>query len=168
MFRKTIKNRFQKCLFSGVILALLLACQRDDICPEGTETTPLLVIEFYDAQDLTGLKAVQGLVVQATGMEEAYLGPETTNSISIPLRTDENFTEYSFIYNSGSEDENEDKVTFSYSPDLEYLNRACGYKINYSNLDVVVHQDEDNWIQAQIIIQENIENETEAHISFTH
>lgn len=161
-------NSIQKWLFSAVFMALLFGCQKDDICPEGTDTTPLLLIEFYDPEDPTRLKAVQNLEIRAVGMEESYLGPVTTNEISIPLRTDQNSTEYIFTFNSGSDEENEDRVTFSYSPNPEYINRACGFRINYSSLDVVVHGDDDNWILSEIILQENVENETEAHISFTH
>lgn len=162
-----MKN-FQKCFVLAAFVVLSLSCQKDDICPAGTETTPLLVIEFYDFEDPTRLKAVQGLVVRATGMEENFAGPVTTNSISIPLRTDENFTEYSFIRNSGGETENEDIVTISYSPTSEYLNRACGYKIDFLNMDVNLHDDENNWILSEVILQENVENETAAHLSFIH
>jgi hypothetical protein len=154
-------------LLSAVIL-IVMGCQKDDICPPGTDTTPLLVIEFYDSEDPTTLKAIQGLVVKATGMEENFLGPVTTNSISIPLRTDENFTEYSFIRNAGTASENEDLISFTYTPNPEYLNRACGYRINYSNLDVSIHSDSENWILSDIILQENVENETAAHLSFLH
>lgn len=161
-------NTIQKWLFLGGFIFLLQGCQKDDICPAGTLTTPLLVIEFYDREDITRLKAVQNLVVQASGMEEVLLGPVTTNSISIPLRTDQNFTEYTFTYNSGRDDENEDVVSFNYSPNPEYINRACGFRISYTNLDVSIHNDEENWLLSEIIIQDNIEDETEAHISFTH
>jgi len=161
-------NRFQKWLFLGSFFVLASGCQRDDICPEGTETTPLLVIEFYDPLDPTRLKAVPNLTVRASGKEEVLLGPGTVNTISIPLRTNENFTEYIFTTNSNSDEENEDVVSFTYSPDPEYLNRACGYKINYNSLDVAVNADEDNWIISETIIQESVENETEAHIYFTH
>ncbi|MCC8360216.1 DUF6452 family protein [Salinimicrobium sediminilitoris] len=161
-------NRFQKWLFLGGFFVLTLGCQRDDICPEGTETTPLLVIEFYDPLDPTRLKAVPNLTVRASGKEEILLGPETVNTISIPLRTNENFTEYIFTTNSNSNEENQDIISFTYSPDPEYLNRACGYKINYNSLDVAVNADEDNWIISETIIQESVENETEAHIYFTH
>ena len=161
-------KQIQKWLFLAGFVLLSLGCQKDDICPPGTETTPLLVIEFIDFEDPTRLKAVQGLVVRATGMEENFTGPVTTNGVSIPLRTNENFTEYSFIRNSGGQTENEDIVTISYSPDPEYLNRACGYKIDFRNLVVNIHSDSDNWILSDIILQENVENETEAHISFIH
>lgn len=160
-------NQIQKWLFLTAFIFMAQGCQKDDICPEGTETTPLLVIEFYDAEDPSRLKAVQNLVVRAAG-EEIFLGPVTTNSISIPLRTNENVTEYSFISNNGGNTENEDVISFSYDPAPRYLNRACGYKVEFTNIDANTLQDEDNWIISEIIIQENVENETEAHISITH
>ncbi|MGB7841448.1 MAG: DUF6452 family protein [Salinimicrobium sp.] len=161
-------KQFQKWFFLAGFLLLSLGCQKDDICPPGTETTPNLLIEFYDQEDPTRLKAVQNLVVIATGKEDTLLGPVTTNNISIPLRTAQNFTEYSFIANAGDEEENKDIVSFTYSPTPVYLNRACGYKIEYLNLDVALTEDSENWIISDIILQENVENEAEAHISFTH
>ena len=168
MFRKKKIKPFQKWLFSGALILLLQGCQKDDICPEGTITTPLLIIEFLDEEDITRLKAAQNLRVQATGMEEVLLGPITTNSISIPLRTNGNTTEYSFTINSGSDRENTDVVSFSYDSNPQYINRACGYRAVFNNIEVMVHDDEDNWILSEIILQDNIEDETEAHISFTH
>ena len=147
---------------------MLSSCQKDDICPPGTETTPRLVIEFYDIEDPSTLKAVEGLLIVAEGMEEPYLGPSITNTVSIPLRTDETVTQYSFIANSGTEEENEDIVTFTYDLSPEYINRACGYKINFNNIVISIHSDENNWLESSIILQSNVENETAAHISFTH
>ena len=161
-------KQFQKCLFLIGLFYIFAGCQKDDICPPGTETTPGLIIEFYDAEDPSRLKAVENLVVRATGKEEILLGPVTTNNITIPLRTIENFTEYSFVIHSGQEDENEDLITFSYSPTLDYLNRACGYKVDFIGLGVTTTNDDDNWIFSEVILQENIENEAEAHIAITH
>ena len=161
-------KQLQKWHFWVLFFGIFSGCQKDDICPPGTETTSLVIIEFFDSEDPSRLKAVQNLVVRATGREDNFLGPVTTNSIRIPLRTDENFTEFSFIADSGGPDENEDIVTFFYDPQPEYLNRACGFKINYRNLDIAVTEDADNWIEGEIILQENVENAIEAHISFTH
>ncbi|GAB2768399.1 DUF6452 family protein [Actinomadura fibrosa] len=128
----------------------------------------MLVIEFYDAEDPSSLKAVSNLVVIASDKESRFLGPTTANQVAIPLKTNETFTEFRFISSSGTPNENEDVVTFTYDPTPVYLNRACGYKIAYRNLDVTVTNDDDNWIQGEIVLQENVENETAAHISFTH
>lgn len=160
-------NKIQKWLFLAGFIIMAQGCQKDDICPEGTETTPLLVIEFYDAQDPSRLKAVQNLLVKASG-EEIYSGPATANTIRIPLKTNDNVTEYSFTANSGSSSANEDVISFTYDPSPQYLNRACGYKVNFKNLDANTLQDDNNWIVSEIVLQENVENETEAHISITH
>lgn len=151
----------------GLLVLLLLSCQKDDICPAGTETTPLLIIEFYDAQDPSRLKAVQSLVVQATG-EPVFFGPESTNRIEIPLKTYESITEYQFTSNSDTGSENTDIIRFSYDPTPEYLNRACGYIVNYRNMDASTVPDDNNWIISEVVLQENIENEAEVHIAITH
>lgn len=159
------RNYLPLCLFW-----IFTGCQKDDICPAGTETTPMLLIEFYDDEDPTTLKVVEDLVVYASGREEdTLINLETTNNISVPLKTDENSTEYHFISNAGSENENEDIVRFSYTPNPVYLNRACGYKIEYRNLNLTIEgENEENWIKSDVVVHQNIENETEAHIYFTH
>lgn len=161
-------NQIKKWLFIAGFGVLSLGCQKDDICPEGTETTPLLVIEFYDQEDPSRLKAVQNLVVRASSGESVFLGPVTTNSISIPLKTNESVTEYIFTANNNSSAENEDIISFSYDPQTQYLNRACGFKVNFMNIDANTLQDENNWIVSEIILHQNVENETTAHISITH
>lgn len=159
---------FKKFCWALASILLVTSCQKDDICPEGTPTTPLLLIEFYDAEDPTRLKAVPNLAIHAVGEEELLLEPTTVNAVSIPLRTDQNTTEYRFIWNSGTEFENEDRVTFTYSPEPEYINRACGFRMNYHDLNVSREASQDNWILTDLVIQTNVENDTEAHISFTH
>lgn len=148
---------------------LLSGCQKDDICPESTQVTPLLIIEFYDVEDNTRLKAVQSLTVQAVGEEEPLSASSTTNQIAIPLRTDQNTTQYEFIRNSGAETENIDTISFFYNPSPEYLNRACGFKVNFLGLQAEIVEDDNNWILDDIEQQTNVENETEtAHLHIIH
>ncbi|HET8753400.1 MAG TPA: DUF6452 family protein [Salinimicrobium sp.] len=159
-----LKNYLPICLFW-----IFTGCQKDDICPPGTETTPMLIIEFYDNEDPTTLKVVEDLVVFASGKEDTLIRFNTTNSVEIPLKTDENSTEYHFISNAGTENENEDVVRFSYTPVPVYLNRACGFKIEYSNLTLTIDgKADEEWIKSEVVVHQNIENETEAHIYFTH
>lgn len=159
-----------KKLLPPLLLCLVfLNCQRDDICPEVTEVTPLLIIEFYDDEDEETLTAVQGLLLQAIGEEDTLFGPVTTNRINIPLRTNENTTSYRFVRNSGTENENVDTLSFSYNPSPEYLNRACGFIVSYLDMEVEIIDDEDNWILTESVEQNDIINETEeAHIFLTH
>lgn len=148
---------------------LLSGCQKDDICPEGTVTTPLLVIEFFDADKPENLKVVKDLVIIAVGENDTLLGPSTPNNVGIPLKTTQNFTEYRFITNAGSEDENEDIIRFDYLPTPDYINRACGFKINFLDLTLTRETGETSWIDSHTVIIDDIENEPETHhISFTH
>jgi len=90
-----------------LILALIVAiictssCQRDDICPETTQTTPKLVIEFFDINNPEQLKSVPRLNVKAEGEENFFFETsENVSTITIPLRTTENFTNYTFVRNN--------------------------------------------------------------------
>ncbi|WP_424493408.1 DUF6452 family protein [Salinimicrobium sp. GXAS 041] len=162
-------KKLKNFLLPLLLCLVFLNCQKDDICPEGTEVTPLLIIEFYDDEDEETLTAVQGLLLQAIGEEDTLFGPVTTNRISIPLRTNENATSYRFIRNSGTDTENVDTISFSYNPSPEYLNRACGFVVNYLDMDVEIIEDEENWILTESVEQNDIINETEdAHIFLTH
>lgn len=43
-------------------------CERDDICAEGTPTTPRVIVEFYDASEPDELKSVPRLTVYGEGL----------------------------------------------------------------------------------------------------
>ena len=65
-----------------ITLSLLLAvsfwnCEKDDICAEGTPTTPRVIIEFYDAANPTVLKNVTNLRVEEFGTNEGVVFNET-------------------------------------------------------------------------------------------
>lgn len=172
MPRKTITNRLSLgrdgLLVIILILGVLSGCQRDDLCPSTTQTTPRVVVEFQDYADPGRSKAVRDLVVIATDMEDTLLGPVNTNMISLPLRTNQNITEYLLIQNAGSPSENTDTIRFSYNRELQYLNRACGYKANFEDFQAIMLNDQDQWIQSYTQFVENIEDEEETHISFNH
>ena len=46
------------CLF----LIVIFSCEKDDICSDTTQTTPRLVIEFYDLSSPDEILAVPGLL----------------------------------------------------------------------------------------------------------
>ncbi|MFK7832685.1 MAG: hypothetical protein AB8B52_05375 [Winogradskyella sp.] len=54
--------------FILLIIVITFSCERDDICPESTETTPRLIIEFYDFEDSEVLKNVPRLTVYGEGI----------------------------------------------------------------------------------------------------
>jgi hypothetical protein len=48
---------------------LIFSCEKDDICLEGTQGTPRLIIKFYDAENPEVLKTVSGLQVRALSID---------------------------------------------------------------------------------------------------
>lgn len=166
------------------------SCERDDICAEGTLTTPKLVIEFFNAtvtdEDIS--KNVTGLWVEAvnpnTDEDGNIVNPIQTSAgnvatISIPLRTQANSTAYKFISNyqldaDGNQLGNVDIITFNYETSEVFLSRACGFATNYRLNDptgVVVTTDTDNWIHPTTginITQFTIQDETIAHVKIYH
>lgn len=186
----------KKLSYIGIICLVTIAaiisfsCEKDDICVEGTITTPRLVIEFFDATitDEDVAKNVTNLFVVATNpnddentMQVIQSSAATVSTISIPLRTQQNSTEYLFYsgYETDSDGNitagNLDTITFNYETSEIFLSRACGYATNYrlddAGTGVVVTADSDNWINPTTgiaITQFTIQDETIAHVKIYH
>ena len=157
-----------------IVLLLLLtitfsSCEKDDICAE--ETTPRLVIEFYDISNPSNLKNVLNLKVTVEGQTElgTYNG---VNKVELPLDITNDITKYSLILNSASSTgSNQDLLQFNYTRQNVFVSRACGYKTIFelnATPNGVIKTDSTTpdgfWIQDINIITTNIETENETHI----
>ena len=172
-----IKNKYPLLVFVAII-SLFFTCERDDICAETTETTPQLIIEFYDISDDEALKTVPSLSV--AGIDESgnlltnIIQSSSTNTVTVPL----NFTaegqltssQFSLTQNDfeNSTTVNQDIINISYIPNFEYVSRACGYKSIFENLSMTIVSDSDNWIISQDIIVSTVEDENTVHIHILH
>lgn len=154
-----------------VALSFLIAysfwgCEKDDICTEGTPTTPNVVIEFYDALNPTNLKTVTNLKVVAAGYTD--MKPTGVSKIKIPLKTNDITTSFDFIQNGSdtdTSDDNTDVVTFNYAKEDVFISRACGFKTVFQlNDGTPLVTDSNNWISSITVSQPNIQNENETHI----
>ncbi|MCK7590453.1 DUF6452 family protein [Subsaxibacter sp. CAU 1640] len=159
------------------------SCERDDICAEATQTTPHLVIEFYDINDPDVLKDVRQLSVRGFDRDDNPLDDITVespfSSITLPLYFQnegenvvsrfsiEKDTDFRLDSDPATES-NVDIIEISYTPQFEYVSRACGYKSIFTNLSITVVQDGNNWILSNEVIFTTIENENEAHILLRH
>lgn len=159
-------------------------CEKDDICDPDTPTTPRLVIQFYDINNPTVEKSVTNLKVIGEGMTEGIIFEplasgeskylSNAKSISIPLKTNDIKTTYSFILNSGSSNPlfvNTDKITFNYTTIDEYVSRACGFKTVFemSPSNSFVHTDgtvaDSKWMKFIQLQKTSITTENEIHLS---
>jgi len=153
------------------------ACEPDDICSQNTQTTPRLVVEFFDIENLDSPKTVAGLFalgIDGSGNEVQILG-ENVNSrskISLPLDGAQNQIQFKLYQNYNIVNDvvegNPDLITVTYTTSSEYVSRACGYKNLYNIQGFSIETDTDLWmINADIIINE-VTNENESHVKIFH
>lgn len=95
-----------------------------------------------------------------------------TDSIVIPLDTNTDVTRYLFkksIISGADTLNNIDKIEFTYFRNNGYVNRACGFKTEFENLEAVLEDEgNENWIQQLTIRRENINDEDSSHITVLH
>lgn len=163
--------------FSILLLTCLLtvaSCEKDDICVEGN--TPLMVIEFFDINNRDTPKNVTALRVVGEGQTftvNTVADRTALNKINIPLKTIEDSTSYLLISNSADNDDdvetgNIDIVNFNFARMEDFKSRACGFIVNYEELDAALQTDTDNWIQEIEIIRAQIINSDSTHVKIYH
>src|SRR5690606_15842151 len=130
-------------------LAFFSSCEKDDICPNDTLTTPILKLGFYNISTQDRFKSVARLRV--VGINEDGSRRDTLNTfpdrssrteINIPLRTSEAYSSFLFIKNSSDrvdtlengdiqliEQGNIDTLRFNYTRQEEFISRGCGYAV---------------------------------------
>ena len=179
--------KYFKILIIPILLIVILSisCERDDICPASTATTPKLIIDAYDAIAQEDSKNVFGLRIQGIGNESVLEGYNvvTTDNVVLPLKTDATSTQYSLrenttTNNNGTPNDtsddffegNEDIITINYTTEEVYVSRACGYKTIFKNVTITIENDGDNWILSRIPLNDNqsVEDETAAHFNIYH
>ncbi|MEL6485312.1 MAG: DUF6452 family protein, partial [Bacteroidota bacterium] len=141
--------------------------------------TPNLVIGFFDAIDTADAKAVTLLRIKETTLDTTlgtgdFDRTSTSDSIGVPLRTDESNITFAIITDSAdgdTEDEetgNIDTLRVTYNPREEFISRACGFVVQYDNIAIELNTDDDNWIQDINVLQTNIENSNNIHVKIFH
>ncbi|OUR99030.1 hypothetical protein A9Q86_13260 [Flavobacteriales bacterium 33_180_T64] len=166
-----------------VILMFSFSCERDDICSEDTATTPHLIIRFYDIENQSEFKNVSALKISGldddgTVLDEISVTTTNPDSIVLPLRFQNEgeltITRFQLEKDSNLSEagnSNIDIIEVSYTPEFIYVSRACGYKSIFDLVPVsgvIRENDSDNWISSAEIINQTIENESEAHVIIYH
>ncbi|REE79914.1 hypothetical protein BX611_2814 [Lutibacter oceani] len=151
-----------KKYFTLIILSLILiiSCEKDDICLENT--TPNLVLKFYDFENDTLVKSM--LIDSIRAIDNVLIGDytkKTLDSILIPLDLNEFKTVYQ-ISSGGTSD----TIYFSYGRNDVFVSRSCGYKTIFENL--AIDSTTNNWIKSYNINNTIIDNDTTAHINIYH
>lgn len=164
-----------------VSIIFLTGCEKDDICPESTQTTPRLVITFYDIDNTQERKNVESLAVYAVRDNELVLIEDisgiTTDSIAIPLRNDIGVSNFKFIKNYSLENDvifgDPNHIYIDYEINDVFISRACGFIANYSittllNYDLMADPPITGWITGYEIINSTVTNENQSHVKILH
>lgn len=176
------------------IAAILISCERDDICAEATATTPRLIVDMIDPSTdnsknvfsivVIGADFVTNGVISADNdnyLEGYYL--ENNNQLVLPLKTTTNSTEYIIVEQASVNDNdtpddttddyidgNQDRIIINFSREQVYVSRACGFKTIYKNVTLTIVEDDDNWMLSRQPLTDNqsVEDETTTHFNISH
>ena len=146
--------------FNKVLLIcffILFSCEPDDLCLETYPDTPKLIIKFFDnvSQEST---IINNLIIEDID-RNLVLYNGTTDSISIPLNYRKQQTSLNFIYNT-----NLDKVYVNYGTNEVFVSKGCGYRMEYLLENIIVENDNENWISSLEILNENVVEELNHHV----
>lgn len=163
----------KKIILFVVIIGFFTTCTRDDLCPAGTATTPNLIITFNNYENENQRKSVEGLSIETKELEpRQVLNRTTTDSIALPLNINTDNTAYRFIKTTFTETDTItaiEEIRFLYIKKDIYVNRACGFRAEFGDLQI---QQENTigepWIQKINIKRDSIVDETKAHIVIFH
>ena len=161
-----------------LVISVFLSCEKDDICSSDTDTTPQLILRFYDIANQEETKAVPNLLVYGVNslneivlFDGIGLLATNTDSIAIPLQTSDNFTRFVLhrdLEDGDFETGNIDIIIANYEREDVYVSRACGYKQIFNNLGIDLEPDPSNWVINSEILSTTINNENEAHVKIFH
>ena len=156
--KEYIITRLLKILLT---FSVLISCEKDDICIEGSENTNRVTIGFIDneSKNPTGinLSFIKG-VNNDSIISEGFSGAE----LKLPLMVNSNQTKYILEQN-----EVRDTLIIFHQTNHLYLNRSCGFKSNFlikSDTEIIKKS---GWIREITIVQDSIFNEEKTNI-FIH
>lgn len=156
-----------------LIIFALKGCTKDDICPDGAATTPNLIITFNDIANPVNRKKVNVLSVLTNSIDSTEVVRfANTDSILVPLNTNSDTTSYLFkrsVITANDTVNNIDKVMFIYQRKNGYVNRACGFKTEFDNLEANLEAEgNENWIEEVNEIRQTVNDENSAHVTVLH
>lgn len=161
----TLKN---KLLFAFVCFGIFAGCEKDDICLSTVVGTPDLVILLLD-KDTGTRQSPSGFSIRPIGTEKELVR-STGDSLALPLQITDAITQFEFILNGGSENENIDTLQINYQRQDQFINGACGFRANFvlDQTPVFILNSGDNWIKGAVILKDTISDETAAHLGILH
>ena len=169
-------NNPKLLLLGLILLTALSSCEKDDLCVPEEAATPRLIVIFTDQNNPLNRKPVANLQVIDQESQTAAPLNETgaqslaaVDSIAIPLRIIPGSTQYSFERTLNGT-LNKDALNFNYTVGQEYINRACGFRATYNDLEIEqpVETPSSPWIRNIIIRNSNVLSNQDIHVEIRH
>ncbi len=148
-------KRYRSFLFLLVII--LIGCEKDDICIEGSENTNRITLGFVDYKS-KGPKDISLESIRGIGIDSIIEGING-NYLKFPLMVNSNITKYVFEYNQTL-----DTLTIHHRTIHKYLNRSCGYVSNFIIKSDTEMSKNHGWIREVSILNDSIFNEEKTNI----
>lgn len=144
-----------------ISLILILSCEKDDICIEGSDNTNRITIGFLDdkTKNPTGISLVN---LKSIGNDSIIHETFSGQSIKLPLKVNSTKTQFLFDNNDLI-----DTLTIYHQSIHQYLNRSCGYKSNFIINSQTEITKQTGWIREISVIKDSIFNEEQTNI-FIH
>ena len=153
-----------------LFVPLLISCEKDDICLEGTPATARMIIIFKDYENPQSKKMVNDLLIRGFG-EVDSLTSYSGDSIAIPLRNNFEFTQYEMTINTATPTTQiSDSLQINHYQYDTYINRACGYNSNFvfeNPFHYLLTQGE-GWIKRIEKIRDTLSDEESSHLAIYH
>ena len=163
-----IKKEFSLIIFSLIFFLFYNSCEKDDICLSDTPRSPRLIVKMVDKENPDLYKSANNLLIKV--IDNDSINIQSSDSLTLNLNPYKSYTQFEFILNQGSENENIDTLQINYSLNNIYINRACGYKTSFifnSNALTLINE-KNNWIESYLILKDTIINEEQAHMAILH
>jgi hypothetical protein len=148
-------KRYRSFLFLLVII--LIGCEKDDICIEGSENTSRITLGFVDYKS-KGPKDISLESIRGIGIDSIIEGING-NYLKFPLMVNSDITKYVFEYNQTL-----DTLTIHHRTIHKYLNRSCGYISNFILKSDTEISKNHGWIREVSILNDSIFNEEKTNI----
>ena len=139
--------------------SVLISCEKDDICIEGSENTNRVTIGFIDneSKNPTGINLS---FIRAINNDSILSDSFSGSELKLPLMVNSNETKYILEQNNIK-----DTLIIFHQTKHLYLNRSCGFKSNFlikSNTEI---SKKSGWIREISIVQDSIFNEEKTNIN---
>ena len=158
--KQWIQNLKMKHVFLIILAFLLVSCgSDDDVCTSG-EATPRIKIKFKSSDGKEKTLDFLYLSVDYASGKKLVIKQKAVDSVSIPLRVDEQL--FTDIYVKETEKGPESKIRVNYQTKSQYVSPACGIKKLYETVDPVLLQP--NPVTKVQKNQNEIINENKTHL----